>query len=237
MFPGAGVSLTESSRGSWQSFGTAGALSAWAGLRQQRQGVLPTPQGCSEDTAPAPNQCQRHRGHGSAQTQVREKETWVKSRCMKRAQAGLKAQTPPVWLPLPGSPSTSSSSWEIPAKKTFGEERAKPSLCWAGGITPAMGTGVGSSLLNVSSMATLGEGANLSFTHLFPVFTAALVACGSGHPQEDPCTWTGDTWAGFGQMKSQFKLTEGFLNQRLVFSVSHFLSPRASLLTHFPNSS
>lgn len=31
-----------------------------------------------------------------------------------------------------------------------------------------------------------------------------------------------DTWAGFGQMKSQLKLTEGFLNQHLVFSVCYF---------------
>lgn len=31
-----------------------------------------------------------------------------------------------------------------------------------------------------------------------------------------------DTWTVFGQMKSKLKLTEGFLNQHLVFSVCYF---------------
>lgn len=31
-----------------------------------------------------------------------------------------------------------------------------------------------------------------------------------------------DTWTVFGQMKSQLQLTEGFLNQHLVFSARYF---------------
>lgn len=31
-----------------------------------------------------------------------------------------------------------------------------------------------------------------------------------------------DTWTVFGEMKAKFKLTEGFLNQHLVFSVHYF---------------
>lgn len=50
---------------------------------------------------------------------------------------------------------------------------------------------MGSCFLNVSRMATLSEEGNLSFTLLFTVFKAAVVACGSGHPQEDSCTWAG----------------------------------------------
>lgn len=46
-----------------------------------------------------------------------------------------------------------------------------------------------------------------------------------------------DTWTVFGQMKSQFKLTEGFQNQHLAFPAHFFLSPQKSLLTRFPNSS
>lgn len=84
-----------------------------------------------------------------------------------------------------------------------------------------------SCLLNVSSTATLGEGGNLSFIHLFTVLRAALVVCGSGHPQvqviqEDSCTRTGTLGTVFGQMKSQFKLTGNFLNQHLAFSVCYF---------------
>lgn len=190
MFPGAGVSLTESSRGSWQSFGTASALSPWIGLWQQERGMLPTPQGCCEGTVPAPAaKSVPETPWARLWSDTGERKANLGEEQVHEESTGRAEATNPSCV-TPGSPSTSSSSWEIPAKKIFGEERANPSSAWAGGITAAMGTGVGSSVLDVSRMATLSEGGNLSFTHLFPVFKAAPAACGSGHPQEDSCTWT-----------------------------------------------
>lgn len=92
---------------------------------------------------------------------------------MKRAQAGAEATgscvahlssqcwEPHPWLPPVGNPTS-------PQRDLVRREQTLPSACtWAGGITPGMGTGVGSCFLNVSRMATLSEGGNQSFTHLF----------------------------------------------------------------------